>query len=303
MRKLFDFVRSIFGSVSKSDAELDFQESISGLTVTKDTIFTYRMLNVDSSFKSPEAQTIIKAFYNTLNHSKTSVRLSMDKNFLLDLLTMVENVLKNADTLNKMFKEFKNEEIATAGLSVYQMNLLRAVPHYSFLDTYSTELVNYLLTYETKVVNKRWVDVPKATVNQITGNIRAFVILLAVYGDDPSKFEARMKALPKSILSTKDDERVDTYSISVKDDIAANLPEGFIGSPIYSIRSAIATWQADRYARRQEMKKLLEMRIVEMRSLLTGGEKDASIEEEIQYLQNRINAINAKLAKVEDSIK
>lgn len=86
-------------------------------------------------------------------------------------------------------------------------------------------------------------------------------------------------------------------------DLFANLPQGFVGSPIYSIRLIFAQWEADRYRGLKDRKKMMELRLLHLTLLKENGNTDVDVEKEIIYLQKRVSDIDFNLDKIEASIK
>ena len=137
----------------------------------------------------------------------------------------------------------------------------------------------------------------------ITKNIWIFARMLALYGENHDVFKDRLEDITEVMLPKEEvDNVVDIYNAE-KIDMFNNLPNEFIGSPIYSVRLIFAQWEADRYRELKDKKKLLELRYLHMKLLKEQGQSDVNMEKEIEHLQRRITDIDYKLSKIEADIE
>jgi hypothetical protein len=130
-----------------------------------------------------------------------------------------------------------------------------------------------------------------------------FAKLLSVYGLPSDEFKEIVEKVPDIVVLKDEAEKaISLHNIAEAEPLVV-LPDNFIGSPIYALRLAYATWQAERYKELKDKKKLLELRYLHYKYLKEQGEGDAMVEKEIMYLQKRINEIDYKLAKMEESVE
>lgn len=67
---------------------------------------------------------------------------------------------------------------------------------------------------------------------------------------------------------------------------------GFVGNPIYHIRSIITDFEVNRYDRLKNMKKMTELKLLE---LSHRDQEDPTIEKQIEYYRNKLIKIDSKL--------
>lgn len=302
--KIKTFLNSIYGSINKSDTELDLEKSVSFLSDIIDAYNLTASSIPDGDFKNPANKAIIKSFYNDVQRTLSkSFPLSVSQNFLLDMVNILTNVQTNGKEVQYRLRNFKSNVISTTAIGADAAAILRAVPHYYFMTRYAVELLNYLLANEIKELNSTPTEIPKRQEQSLKDNMMIFAALLGGYGCDEKEFKIKVDAVPETVLTKAQDVRVDEYEYDYRIDIVPGLPNGFIGSPIYTIRSAIAKWQADRYHAAEDTKRLLSLRLNYYENLKASGQVNAEVEKEISYLQGQISKISAKLERMEATIQ
>lgn len=302
--KVKTFLRSIYGSINKSDAELDLEKSISYLGEIIDAYQMTESAIPDGKFTDNANKDMVKRFYTEMARKMPhGMSLSITNNFLLDVRILLSNVRDNGKEVQAKLRDFKSNVISSTAMGADTAAILRSVPHYYFISRYAVELLNFLLANEIKALNSTPTNIPPRQVQDIKENMVIFTTLLGGYGCPYKDFKNRVDAVPESILTKGEDSLVDEYQYDNRIDIVPGLPNGFIGSPIYTIRSGIAKWQADRYHAAEDNKRLLELRLNYYESLRDNGNVNAEVEKEIQYLQGQVSKLAAKLEKMEASVQ
>jgi len=259
-----------------------------------------------SAFNSKEVDDVIKVFYKNLQIDSKDIRLTK-KNIATDIKILLGNVAINADYCEKELDRILSDAVVSYTLTIYKSFLLRSVGHFSYISKFSTDLINYIYVKEVNnYKNAKYEDgfnIPKKKEQDITKNIWIFAKLLSVYGLPNNEFKDLVSNVPDIVILKEEAEKaVSMHNIAQVEPLAA-IPDNFIGSPIYALRVAYATWQAERYKELKDKKKLLELRYLHYKLLQEQGEGDAMTEKEIMYLQKRINEIDYKLAKMEESVE
>lgn len=300
--KIKTFLNSIYSAINKSDAELDLEKSI---TYIGDIIDAYRSASgiiPDGKFTEKLNNDIVKRFYSDAQRA-IKVPLSISHDFFDDVISLLENVKENGREVQAKLRDFKSNVISTTAIGADAAAILRAVPHYYFISRYSVELLNYIIANEIKSINGTATNIPPKQTQGIKDNMTIYCSLLGGYGIDRKEFKARVDSIPEVVLTKGEDALVDEYQYDHRIDIVPGVPNGFIGSPIYSIRSGIAKWQADRYHEAEDTKRLLELRLNYYESLRNSGQVNAEVEKEISYLQGQVSKLAAKLEKMEASVQ
>lgn len=300
------FIKKLLPSFSKSDVETDMEISLEAISTVNDIYTSLEEVYRVAPPSSDEATRVIKEFYKEIGQIKHKVKLSPNKNIASDILVLFKNIKTNGDYLIKEISDAINDVIISQALTAYKANLLRAVGHYYFMTKFALDLANFFYVTEAENgdhgLNKEY-KLNKKQKEFITKNVWIFARMVALYGENHEVFRDRLKDITEVMLPKEEvDNVVDIYNAE-KIDMFNNLPNEFIGSPIYSIRLIFAQWEADRYRELKDKKKLLELRYLHMKLLNEQGQSDLNMEKEIEHLQKRITDIDYKLAKIEESVE
>lgn len=299
------FIKKLLPSFDKSDLESDLEISLESIATIQDTFSNIEQVNKVAKFQSKAVKELIKEFYKELGNVKNKVKLAPGDNIALDSVNLFKNVKVNGDYLLKEISDAVNDVVVSGALTAYKANLLRAVAHYYFMTRFALDLANFMFIAEAEESGMELGKDYKLNNKQkefIVKNLWVYARMLAVYGQDHDDFKAKLESIDEITLPKDQvDEVVDIYN-SDKVDVFNNLPNGFIGSPIYSIRLVFAQWEADRYKNLKDKKKLLELRFLHLKLMKEQSQSDINVEKEIEYLQKRITDIDYKLAKIEESV-
>lgn len=301
--KIRTFLKGMVDVVSKSDVDNDFQNSIKYIDVVLDGYRIASNITNLNNFTREDVKRIVNSFYMGVDAVSQDKRvLSINQNFTKDIITLFENARTNSKVISDYINKNHRENIATSGMSIKSANTLRAVPHYYFMAHYAMELINFIVAKETESINKSPTSIPKKIVDDLNKNARIFGRLLGTYGDNPKEFKRRLAFLSDSFVTKEEDKRIEAYKAEGIVDLIPGLEVGFVGSPIYHIRLSFARWQAERHKKEIVTRDLLELRLAYYMTLRESGEADASVEEEIEHLQNRVNKLSYSIQKMEDSL-
>lgn len=306
IRNLANFFHSILPSFSKSDIESDLEISIENISSILDSYKTYEEIERVIKPSHDDNKEIIKQFYKELDLPRNSVKLTPTKLLSTDTVTLFLNVKVNAEWMLDKITESINDVIVSQALTAYHANLIRAVPHVYFLTRYATDLLNYIYVQEAENTGKELANDYKLNKKQkefIKKNIWIYARLLSVYGLKPEDFKDKLSTVIDVVINKESvEETISSYG-NAKIDLFSNLPSGFIGSPIYTVRLIFAQWEADRYRAMKDKRKLLELRLLHLKLLKEQGKSDVELEKEINYLQARITNLDYKLAKIDESVE
>jgi hypothetical protein len=299
------FIKSLLPSFSKSDLETDMEISLEAISVIQDTYSGLEQTLKVIKFEEKTNKQLEKEFYKEFNTIKHKVKLTQ-RNIATDTLTLFKNVKTNGDFLLKEISDAINDVIVSQALTAVKANLMRSVGHYFFMTRYAIDFVNYLYTLEAEQTNTEFTSEYKLNKKQkefIINNMWIYARLLAIYGDEPEQFKDKLSHIEEiTIPKEQIDEVIDSYNVD-KVDLFNNLPQGFIGSPIYAVRVIFATWEANRYKAMKDKRRLLELRKLHLELLRQNGQSDIGIEKEITYLQSRMTSLDKELYDIEQSVQ
>lgn len=300
------FIKSLLPSLSRSDLETDLGISMDSIDTVVSTYENLKEVQKVSKFNSKVVNKLLDEFYQEYQKSKPHLKLGNGQHLGDDIVTLFNNVRLNGVTIRKEVEDLANEVIVTQAMTAYKSNIVRAVGHYYFLTRFALDLANFVYLEEMIYAKA---DLPsdaklnKKQIAFIQNNVWIFARLLSVYGSEQKHFQDQLEKLGEiSIPKEEVEEAVASYSQD-KVDLFNNLPNNFVGSPIYTIRLVFAEWEANRYKQLKDKKKLLELRFLHLRMLKEQGQSDANMEKELVHLQRRITDIDYTVSKMEASVE
>lgn len=294
---------SLPASINKSDVELELQNTVGEGKKIMGFYETATTLTETSGFSYSVNTFLVKDFYRQLNRSDVHASLSSHSKFFVDMVTLLKNTIDNSALVMNGLRDLKSSIIATNAIAAANANLLLAVPHYYFMYDYSLRLLNFILAHETALSNRSSADEVHPNEEAfLKDNMRIFINMISVYGSDNKYFSKRLMGLSDTILNRDDNDRVDEFHSNGSFVLVDGMPNGFVGNPIYHIGSAYIRWQADRYKNFQEKERLMQLRLNYYRASVHDQQPDAKTEREIQYLENKITSLNAKMRRIEGDI-
>lgn len=303
---IVNFIKKLIPSMSRSDLESDLAISVDTIPTVLTTYESLAEVQAVAKFKSKASVALVNEFYTQYQKSRSSVKVGSRHLLPVDLIELFKNVLVNAQVIRKELEDLTNEVIVSQAMTAYKTNIIRAVGHIYFLTRYALDLANYL--YLEEAIEGK-VDLPNdAKMNKkqqefIVKNMWIFARLIGVYGDESKKFKDRLEDLGDIALPKDQVEEAVVIYDHKKIDIFDNLPNNFVGSPIYTLGLVFAEWEATRYKHLKDKKKLLELRFLHLRMLKEQGGSDPNIEKEIAHLQRRITDIDYSTARIESEVE
>ena len=303
---LTGFVKSLLPSFDKSDLETDMEISLDEISVITESYTQLEEIFKVSKPESKEVKDLFKEFYKELKEVKPKVKLTPTENFAADTLTLMKNVKINGDHLLKEISDSVNDVVVSQALTAYKVNLLRSVAHYYFMTRFATDLVNFIYVSEADHAGMELTKEYKLNPKQkqfITKNLWIYARMVAVYGDDHTHFQDKLSSVGEiTIPKDSADEAVSVYEAD-KIDVFNNLPQGFVGSPVYTVRMIFSQWEADRYRSMKDKKRLLELRYLHLKLMKEQNQSDINIEKEIMHLQKRLTDLDFKISKIESDVE
>ena len=224
-------------------------------------------------------------------------------NSILYINEILSKMSAGLPELEKAVDEHFGKDIARDGLTYPKANCLRLIEAMSFIALFSRRYLLLAYALEIPEYHDGRATVPspftKAELDWIESNIGSFAALLPVFDRNGREIRNVLGNIPEMVVA----EELQGVATAVAG--AAKLDPfkfGFIPlpfNPIYHIRMAIADRQVSRYKAAQEEKKALELRLLQMR-LAQKGNKDAALEKQIEYTEQRLQTLVHKLQKVEN---
>lgn len=297
--KLLSFVKALLPRIEKNTVIEDMRITIAELEnivlASYTTAADHFKLN---KFKSKILIELNNDFFR--NFSSGGVK---QPNYIAEINKALSNVKLNAVYIESLLEELFERDIINEGLSAKKAILLRSASNLSFISRYMVDLLNYTYVVEAAEISGTKPELSKATLKHIKSNFSKFARLYSDFAMDNKRYESLIGKIPEVILSSKNENALKgMFTDKDMDPFESRHLQGFTASPIYHLRLTIAEWQASRYKANKDKKKVLELRLLHL-SLLMDDKKDAKLEKEIDYVQNRVDKISRYLQEVEESLE
>jgi len=220
-------------------------------------------------------------------------------NYIATIDLALNRALKNLDTISKLVDEQFNEDILRDAMTYTRTNLLQYIEMVSFICSYSRRLL--LLTYSTEADPKGIVSVtPSATrdINWLLQNQDVFLLALNAASLKPKELDEKFESIPDMTATIDGDASAQAVVGSARLDPFGFRLIPYKLNPIYHIKMAITSWQVSRHKLSKEEKTTLELRLLHLK-MSRDGTKDARLERNIEYNEERIADLRYKINKLE----
>lgn len=298
MSSIVDFVKSLLPSFKK-DQVLDsckltkqsLQEHTLPAYEAADTLFKGR------AFASKELEAYSALYSKAVDNVKGTQLITDIKDKLINAVKLLDHV---ADTCAR---EFSTTE-ANLALTFKKATYLRTVQSAEFASTYARKFLNYVYILETKEADKHTTlesnaGMVKVEVKWIEDNFVNFCSSCSILGFATSKYDEYVKRIPEATISDLSESTLGATLPSSKS-LDPFLMQGISVSrnPFYLIALVRAEYQAKAYNRAKEEVELLQLRKLNLEKL-QAKEPDAKIQKQIEYMANRIDGLNYKIAELQ----
>lgn len=294
--KILSFIQSLLPFLKKDDVLEDLRVTKAELELTVAPSYeSAEKFYGSKKFESKDAQGVNTAFFR--NYSGQGSKKS---SFIAEISNKMKDVLLNLKYVTEQLEELLEHDVIREGLTAKKALLINYAETFSDFSRRATDLLIYVYTAEAKNAGGG------EEANSITPVVEKTIMMLmldfangfSAISMPNAKFIKGIEEAPDAVVNAKTASSVASVFGDEKVDSQALPMHNFERNPIYHIRLVIAEWQANRYKTMQNKKRLLELRLLNLKSLQDDS-PDPSIEKEIVYLQNRIEGIEYKMHQME----
>ena len=301
--KIMDFVNEILPHVQKTELLEDFRITLA--EIDKTVIPSYAQAEAYfrvGKFKSVENDELAVAFYRQFDLQGSNKR----SNVVAEINNRLPYIKANAQYIADIAEDLMERDIIAEGLTAKKACIVRSSESLAFISRFATDLLNLIYVNEAGAVGANIEEnerLPPIMVKRIVTNISKFAALLSDFGIPNSKFSKIIQTIPEVVINNRTANSVrGIYKDTDIDPFPSSYVRGFNGSPIFSIRMLVAEWQANRYKANKDKKKVLELRLLNLKLSAEKG-KDPKLQQEIDCIQGRIDKIDRYLLDVEKDLK
>jgi hypothetical protein len=298
--KLYDFAKRLLPSLEKNRVVEDLRVTIAELENSVVPNYSqgseFFKLN---KVKSDALKDLSDIFYRNLT-DKSSKQSSM----IADIYKRLPNLIENTKRIQQLVESELERDMIREGLTASKIAIIRAAESISFISGYALDLLNYAYVQETTTIvgDSNELDMSIAKIKHVENNMSRFAKMIGEYAIQPDEFRKVLKEIPEVVINEKTEMSVSgVYKESILDPFNTGYMVGFYYNPIYHLRLAVSEWQAGRYKANKDKKKVLELRLLHLK-LKSENKSDPKLEQEITYLQSRIDKIERDLKRVEEDL-
>ena len=300
--KIIQFVKALLPHIEKPKLLEDLRVTIAELdNVVMPNYLTASTYFRSEKLKSDNNKDLADAFYQNFD----LMRSTKQSSFVADIQKRLEYIKQNSETLLELTEELFEHDIISEGLTARKAVLIKASESISFISRFSTDLLNLVYVNEASNVDvsvEESIRLAPIVVKTVNRNLPKYARIISDYGIPNETFKKIIGEVPDVIVNSKTANSVaGLYSDKDLDPFTNSYVVGFSGSPIYHFRLLVAEWQASRYKSNKDKKKMLELRLLHLK-LLNDKKNDPKIEQEIVYIQSRVDKIERYLRETEESL-
>lgn len=287
---IFEFVKGLMPGLKKETVLEDLRISID--TIDKIVVPSLEKIatTLKDKLKSEEGLDIERSFKSSYKGS-----VANGANIILTLKNSMPNIRQNAEYVEKRLADILEATIIPDGLTSRKAAMIRAAKQIGFIADMTLDIANAILITETLAQNGELSDemeLSKGTILRVNRNIVRFAYAISDFNRKPQDFEKLYDKMKDVFVGGANAANV---AVSVKeaeiDPFDSRLVQGVAYNPIYHIRIAVAQWQASRYHAAKEKKKILELRVLQLKAE-NEKKQDPRILKEINYTQSRIDKLD-----------
>lgn len=295
-----DFVKGLLPGLKKDTVLEDLRISMDTLDKTVIPMMDRITTVLKTKFKNEHLREIEEEFNRAYKG-----QFKKQPNMLLTIKDNLGNIRSNADFIQERLEELLDSTIVPDGLTSRKAVLIRAAKQISFLTDFTLDSMNMVLILETLAVNGELaedMELSKGTMIRIQRNVVRYAYAITDLGKGPEKFKKSYEGMRDVYVGGKNARNVQLAGTEVEvDPFESRLVQNVAYNPIYHIRIAVAQWQASRYKAAIEKKKVLELRVLQLKAEM-DNKGDPRILNEINYTQSRIDKLEAAIHDAEASV-
>lgn len=216
-----------------------------------------------------------------------------NKEVILEMIKRFENLQAGMESFRVTANKFLSSVMTEKTITARQGVILRAVQDINGMSLFTLDLIILI------ILNKAETNLPKKRVQDINENVFTFISIFRTYTEDFKKFVADIAKVSDDVVDPSVNSELMNMHFA-KSGYTMHLPmeKGFVGNPIYFVRMWLVERDMQKYAALEDKKKLIELRLLELRMEEQSGSSDSKLQKQIAYYEDRISDIEYKMSKL-----
>lgn len=226
----------------------------------------------------------------------SSIRCKDGKDFLIKLSEFLVEIEKSESKLVSIANKSLEDIVADVAMTPKAATIIRLVNDIGFMCFYTMDLVYFSITSEKES------DFPKIKYSKFENDLPVFIEALNIYAED---YTVKVINTLDQVSTTEfniNDGNILTYlqSIVFKTGKVVKLPSGFTNNPFYHVRMWLVDREVAKYESLKDRKKMVELRLLELKTKANNEGDDESLRKQITYYENKISGIEYDMAKLQN---
>lgn len=229
-----------------------------------------------------------------LVRTKKSGSANNAKDFIKNLNKLFKDVVGSTSDVEELIIKHASATITDRVMSAKDAAIIKLVDDISSMSLYAMDLVTCILSD----VNET--SFPKIKFKKLKEDMPGFVELYLHYFDGLDKAIEEISTMDNTTISKKSPIAMLTALFSnSKTKLPVATSKGFINNPFYHIRM----WLVDRDMAKldvlKDKKRLIELRIMELKLELRSSDADPDLEKRIEYFEEKLSSLEYDIQKLE----
>ena len=263
------------------------------------------------TFKSKQMQDFIKIFNRNI---KSSTAFGHKDNIVVSIRKGLEAMLSSHELVEEKLQKYLEEDVVADGITCLKANLIQCLEGISFVSSYSYKFLNYVYVLETAEQSEgdsnSYIksNFSPVELEYLESNFVPFCLAFGALTKTKVEFEKIIDKIPDIVVTPSNSEAIgstidnDKLSPFASNGLIQGPGTSVFSNPIYHFALMVAEYQANKYKVSKETKKVLELRLLNL-ELINQKNPDAKLQKEIEYIQSRIQGLDYKIKKMEESVK
>lgn len=292
--KIIDVIRSVIPTIFKRDVNDKLQQlqkelETSTIPILKETTMFFE----GKEFRSKEVQRLITPFNRIVQKRQG--------NIITTIRYTAENIGNIANELKPILERNFKDATSSSGLTYRKAQYLQLIDTAMFFSEYARLFANYIIVAETaefdpgNTIKKRLTPVQ---IKKIETEFINFTHATNILNNKLATIIRMLESVPDLIIDEENIGMVEATS-GVKTVDPVNF--GFISAnynPFYAIQMKMAVNDHAKYERALEQREMIRLRLHNLNKL-AAGEPDPYVQKEIELLEEKVQKLDAQIAKTE----
>lgn len=296
--KTSSYISSLRDTFTKTDVVEDCRLITSSLS---EVLASYKSASNTlgkTKFKSKTAIEYNASYHKYVKGARGNINIiSGIYNSLLQLVDKLKVIESNVNTADKA-------DYIREAIKAMDLNIIRFLELARFTVEYSNALLLALVRCENNVLSEldELDNFTKAEITYIANNSANYWDTLSKLSKSAKELDHSFKSIPDLVLN--EDNADSMISIAGKDKIDP-LSMGFLPvswNPFYHIGMAVAEYQANKFDKIIEERKMIEFKLLQYQKA-SQGNSDPLLERRIEVTQERLDKINYEINKCIEEYK